>query len=515
MSDLHNVIGYTTSLCPECLRILDAEIYEKEGKVWISKECPEHGVFDDLYWGSYEQYKRAQKYFWHGRPVDNPQVNVDKPVCPFSCGLCSMHIGHTALANIVVTNRCDLSCWYCFFYAEKAGYVYEPSLEQIRSMVRVLRSEKPIPCNAVQLTGGEPALRDDLPDIIRVIREEGVEHVQVNTDGIRLALDPDLASVWRRAGANTIYLSYDGPDRETNPKNYLEAPKAIENCRRCGFTSIVLVPTVIKTVNDHIVGGIVRYAIENMDVVRGVNFQPVSLVGRMPRSERMKYRITIPDLLEELSDQLDGVVTPEDFYPVPACMPISWFVEALSGRPRYELSSHFACGMATYVFKDGGKLIPLPRFFDIDGFLEYLLESTDRIKKGRSRLFEGFKLLFKLSSFIDKDKAPRYVNIARLVFNIFVMRNYSALADFHYKTLFIGMMHFQDLYNYDIERVKRCVIHYTLPDGRVVPFCAFNVIPQLYRDSVQRMYGLPIDEWERIKGRRIREDFYRRVEVSV
>jgi uncharacterized radical SAM superfamily Fe-S cluster-containing enzyme len=304
------------------------------------------------------------------------------------------------------------------------------------------------------------------------------------------------------------------PDRETNPKNYLETPKAIENCRRCGFTSIVFVPTVIRSVNDHVVGSIVKYAIDNIDVVRGVNFQPVSLVGRIPRSERMRYRITIPDLLEALSDQLEGIVTPEDFYPVPTCMPISWFIEALSGRPKYELSSHFACGMATYLFKDGEKIIPISRFFDIDGFLEYLIEATDRIKKSKSKLVEAFKFLFKLSSFIDKEKAPKYINISRLIFNIFIRRDYSALAEFHYKTLFVGMMHFQDLYNYDIERVKRCVIHYTLPDGRVIPFCAFNVIPQVYRDSVQRKYGLPIDEWEAAKGRSIREDLYRRIKVS-
>lgn len=503
-------IGATRSLCPECLRILDAELFERDGKVWISKTCPDHGVIEELYWGSYEQYKRAEKYFWQGKRIENPQVKTDKPVCPFSCGLCPEHIGHTALANIVVTNRCDLACWYCFFFAERAGYVYEPTIEQIKRMVKILRSEKPIPCNAVQLTGGEPALREDLPEIIRAVKEGGIDHVQVNTDGIRLALEPGLAAAWRRAGANTIYMSYDGPDSKTNPKNYLEAPKAIENCRKDGFTSVVLVPTVIKTVNDHVLGDIVKFALNNIDVVRGVNFQPISLVGRVPRSERFRLRITIPDVLEALSDQLEAQVTPEDFYPVPTCMPISWFVEALTGRPRYELSSHFACGMATYLFKDGDKIIPISRFFDVDGFLEYLLESSEKARRRTRRWWEALKLLFKIGSFIDREKAPRYVNVRSLIFNIFVRRDYSALAAFHYKTLFIGMMHFQDLYNYDIERVKRCVIHYTLPDGRVIPFCAFNVLPQIYRDAVQKRYGIPIEEWERKTGRRISDDFYRR-----
>ncbi|MEM4246370.1 MAG: radical SAM protein, partial [Candidatus Bathyarchaeia archaeon] len=187
-------IKWTQSLCPECLRIIPAEIYEKDGKVMYRKRCPKHGEIDDLYWGSYDLYKRAEKYSREGRPVQNPNVDVKKVTCPFSCGLCREHVNHTALGNVLLTNRCDLNCWYCFFYAEKSGYVYEPTLEQIREMFRVLRSERPVPCNAVQLTGGEPTLRDDLVEIIRIAKEEGIDHVQLNTDGIRLANDATLAS---------------------------------------------------------------------------------------------------------------------------------------------------------------------------------------------------------------------------------------------------------------------------------------------------------------------------------
>ena len=155
------LIEKTKSLCPECLMILDAEIFEKNGKVFIRKKCPKHGKFEDLYWGSYEMYEKAKKFSRDGRAIENPNIEKEKIVCPVDCGLCKEHKSHTALANIVLTNRCDLNCWYCFFYAGRMGYVYEPTLEQIKEMMKTLRNEKPVPCNAVQLTGGEPCLRDD------------------------------------------------------------------------------------------------------------------------------------------------------------------------------------------------------------------------------------------------------------------------------------------------------------------------------------------------------------------
>jgi len=355
------LIEKTKSLCPECLMILDAEIFEKNGKVFIRKKCPKHGYFEDLYWGSYEMYEKAKKFARDGRGVCNP--NTKGTACPMNCGLCKEHKSHTALANIMVTNRCNLRCWYCFAYAKKEGYVYEPSLEQIRKMVRNLRRERPIPGNAIQLTGGEPCLREDIIDIIKMVKKEGVDHIQLNTNGIRLAQDPDFAVKVREAGVNTIYLSFDGVTEKTNPKNHWEVERVLDNCRKAGI-GIVLVPTVIKGVNDHEIGEIIRFAFENIDVIRGINYQPVSLVGLMPRKDRERHRITIPDTISKIEEQTKGQIRKGDFYPIPCILPMSYFVEAISGR-KYELSPHFACGMATYVFKENGRILPITRFVDV------------------------------------------------------------------------------------------------------------------------------------------------------
>ncbi|MEM5871272.1 MAG: radical SAM protein [Candidatus Aenigmatarchaeota archaeon] len=498
----------TTSVCPECLKIISAEVFEKNGKVWIKKKCDKHGEIVDLYWGSVEMFKKASTFAYDGRGLENPNIKKSSPICPKDCGLCSLHKSHTALGNLVVTNRCDLSCWYCFFFAKRAGYIYEPSLEELRMAIRLLRSERPVPGNAIQITGGEPSLRDDIIEIIKMAKEEGVDHVQYNTNGIRFSQDPEFVKSLRKSGVNTVYLSFDGVTPKTNPKNHYEIPYVLENARLANM-GLVLVPTIIKGVNDHEIGDIIRFGFKNMDIVRGVNYQPVSLVGRMPRKEREKYRITIPDVIQKIEEQTNGEISKEDFYPVPTVKAITDFVEALVKRPQYSLSTHFACGMATYVFNDNGKMIPITRFIDVEGLLEYLEEQAIELNKGKNRYIIGLKLLIKLNSFIDKKRAPEGFSLSNILYNALMKHDYKALSVFHHKSLFIGMMHFMDLYNYDIERVKRCCIHYLTPEA-VIPFCAFNVIPEWYRENVQTKYGVSFKQWEKVTGKKLKNDIYKR-----
>jgi uncharacterized radical SAM superfamily Fe-S cluster-containing enzyme len=248
-----------------------------------------------------------------------------------------------------------------------------------------------------------------------------------------------------------------------------------------------------------------------MDVVRGVNYQPVSLVGRITKADVKKYRITIPDVIERMSEQTNGTVTKDDFYPVPTVGALTRFVETVTGKPQYDLSTHFACGAATYLFTgNDGSVVPISRFVDVEGLFEWLDEESNNIKQSRFKKLALLRMLPKLRSFIDKTKQPEGLKLASILFNILVKKDYRALGAFHHRSMFVGMMHFMDLWNYDIERVKRCCVHYAQPDGRIVPFCAFNVIPQWYRDGIQEKYSMPVAEWERTTGRRLQDDLYRR-----
>ncbi len=512
-------VAYTMSLCPQCYRLLPARIYEREGRIWIRKICPEHGEVEELYYGDARIYYRFFKYEEEGRGT--VAYVDDVAPCPFNCGLCPKHRNHTALLNIVLTNRCDLSCWYCFFYAEKAGYVYEPTIDQIRSMIRAVKRQGVT--IAVQLTGGEPTLREDLIEIIRVLKEEGVRHVQLNTHGIIFARlfwergveeAVNYARSLRLAGVNTVYLSFDGVTPKTNPKNHWEVPYILEVFRKAGMTSTVLVPTVIKGVNDHELGDIVKFAGKHLDVVRGVNFQPVSLTGMMRSEERRRYRITIPEVIKLVEEQTNGQIPADAWYPVPVAAKFAYLVESITGEEQFCMGNHPVCGAATYVFVERGpkgvpsRFVPLSSFFDIDGFIEYMeekiLEFLDQNLAKKTKLSKAIKLgriALDLSKFVDKSKMPKDLNITKILWNIFVKRNYDALGELHYKMLFLGIMHFMDLYNYDVLRVMRCNIHYAVPDGRIIPFCAFNVLSELYRDYIQKNYSIPLDEYARLKGK--------------
>ncbi len=111
---------------------------------------------------------------------------------------------------------------------------------------------------------------------------------------------------------------------------------------------------------------------------------------------------------------------------------------------------------------------------------------------------------------MDMKKAPKEFSLPNLLYNVLIKHDYRSLGVLQHNSLFIGMMHFQDLYNYDINRVKRCCIHYAMTDGRIIPFCAFNVIPEWYRDKSQAEQGVSFEEWEKKTGRSMRADAYKR-----
>ncbi|RLE61546.1 MAG: radical SAM protein [Thermoprotei archaeon] len=505
-------ITYTLSACPECNSILRAVVFKRENKVWIRKVCPEHGEIEEIYFGDYELYERFRRHQHDGKGNEWTHVPLIAP-CPYNCGLCPRHKSHPALINIVVTNRCDLSCFYCFFFASRAGYVYEPTLEHIRYMIRQARRLRPQPAIALQITGGEPTLRDDLVEIVKLAKEEGYTHVQVNTTGIRIAYEPELAKKLREAGTNVLYMSFDGVSPYTNPKNHWEVPYTLDNLRKAGL-GVVLVPTIIKNYNLHEVGKIIRFGLKHNDIVRGVNIQPVSITGRMPRKQRDKERVTIPDVIIEIEKETGGQVSRYDWYPVPSVAPISRFIEAITGKPQLTLTTHFACGAATYVWQEDSELIPITRFVDVEGFLKYLDEKAEELEKGKNKYFVLLDLLVNLRKFVDINKAPKRLRegnkIVKMLYKIFIRHDYSSLGEFHYNALFLGMMHFQDLYNHDVARVMRCDIHYVMPDGREVPFCSFNVIPDLYRDRAQKAFSYSIKEWEALTGKKLIKTKYKR-----
>jgi hypothetical protein len=482
------VIKNTKSICPECLKALDATIYEDEGKVFIKKECPEHGAFQELYWSDYDQYMRAEKFRDEGDGLENPRTQKVNG-CPNDCGICPEHKSHTALAIIDVTNRCNLACPICFANASAAGYVYEPTKEQIFGMLENLRANKPVKATALQFSGGEPTIRKDLIECIKKAKELGFQHVEVNTNGVRLSQSVDYCRELKEAGASTIYLQFDGLTSDVfkfiRGVDLLDMKmKAIENCRQAGLHSLVLVVTLVKGVNDHQLGDIINFAVKNFDVVRCINIQPVSLCGRLPKQERENMRITISDFMHEVEKQTNGQIKASDFFPVPSVASVSKAIGALKGRRYLEFTAHPHCGMATYLFIENGKVKPITQLANVEAFFAGMKNVSAKASEGH-----------KTRAYLSLLGSLRHVKFSfmRKLLPVVTKGDYKALGDLQRKSLLLSSMHFMDLYNFDIERVQRCVIHYAVPDGRIIPFCSMN---NFHRANIEKELGMPIKEWQ-------------------
>jgi len=482
------------SLCPICHKVIEAHLFEEDNAIKILKSCQEHGEFEDIYWSDASLYRKFDRYGVGGDGVDNPNTHSGQE-CPRNCGLCQNHKTGTLLAIIDLTNRCNMKCPVCFANAEVTGHLYEPSLDMIREMMQNLRDEETVPCPAVQFSGGEPTLREDLPRITAMARDMGFSQIQMATNGIKLAGSLELCRSLEQNGMHTIYLQFDG----ITPEPYISLRgrdllsikmKALDNCKRSGLTSVVLVPTLEWGVNDGQMGDMVRFAIQNLDVVKGINVQPISFAGRIDLEERAKRRITIPDFLALLEEQTDNQITREDFYPIPFVAPVSYLIEAETGLPQVIFSVHPHCGAATYIFHHQDRLIPINRFMDVEGFFELIKDVVADFNGSRlDKLKMNGKIIKELPKLIDESKVPGDLHVTKMLLNILGNGTRKSLKEFHNKALFLGAMHFQDLYNFDLKRVQRCGIHYATPDGRIIPFCTYNT---LHRQEVEDRFSVDL-----------------------
>ncbi len=493
---------YSSSICPECFRKVPMRIFEEGDVIYLEKTCPEHGKFEDVYWGDAELFRWFYDNWYNARytgiGLENPHEKTVSG-CPFDCGLCPQHKTYTVLGIIDVTNRCNMACPICFAYAGAANYVYEPSYQQIVSMIKLLRANKPWACNALQFSGGEPTIRNDLPDLIREAKNAGMSHVEVNSNGLRLAEDIGYLKKIREAGMDTLYLQFDGLREEIYKKLRAKADlvpikkKVVENAREIGLSSVVLVVTLAKNVNDKDLKDILQYSIENHDVIRCINIQPISMAGRAKKERMRRLRITVPDVIRLLEEQTDGDLSRRDWRPVNWPLPMAKGMKTIKNRSYPEFTMHPMCGAATFLVVDeNGSYQPITKYVDVDKFAQIFWEIYYSGIEGK-KLRAKMKLL-KLLPMVKSDL------VRALIKNVVTKGSYEALGELMRRLIMIGIMHFQDVWNLDLDRIQQCAIHYATPDGRIRSFCTYNSI---YRNEVENQFAVPIEEWASRTGRKI------------
>lgn len=437
-------IGKTTSVCPVCLaRVPARKVVGADGNIYLEKRCWDHGPFRTLIWeGDLESYLA-----WGASDVPGAVIPVGAGAvergCPYDCGLCQSHERDGCCVLLELTNRCNLRCPVCFASAGEQA-PRDLSLEEIGKQYDLLLSRGG-PFN-IQLSGGEPTIRDDLDAIIALGKEKGFSFFQLNTNGLRLAREPGYTAHLAKAGVSTVFLQFDGLEdsiyRTLRGADLTQVKlDAIQACREAGLP-VVLVPTVAPGVNDQALGDILRFALSQAPHVRGVHIQPISYFGRCGL-EAPEKRLTIPGILRRIEEQTGGLMKYADF--------------GGGGAESPYCSFH-----ASYLHRENGSLKALPRRKS-QCCCTKSSEARDYVAQQWSGRVSG--------SDGDPDTASLDAFLQQVVENTFTVS---------------GMV-FQDADNLDLDRLRRCYICEVDSQYGMVPFCAYNLTDRkgraLYRKS--------------------------------
>jgi len=434
------VLSQTESVCPECLANIPASRVADGDEVTLKKRCPEHGEFRTVIW------RGTPSYASWSRPKSpcRPQVSLT-PIergCPWDCGLCPEHRQRTCCVLIEVTQRCDLKCRVCFADAGNRGSK-GPDFSEIKRMYEALLTAGG-PYN-VQLSGGEPTLRDDLPEIVSLGRSMGFDFIQLNTNGLRLAREPEYLKRLKKAGLSCVFLQFDGVDDDINVKLrartlFKEKDLAVTNCIE-NELGVILVPTLVPGVNVHQIGTIIDYALGRPAVVRGVHFQPVSYFGRYPGRPQNEDRITLPEIIMEIERQTKSLIKSDSFIPPGAENCYCSFHGNFAVMPDGELKSWTT-------LNHGSSCCPGQ-------------EAGLGVLKA-----QDFQKRFWASSQGPCCSSTQGLGLGGWDLFLERIRTHSFC---------LSGMAFQDAWSLDLDRLKECHLHVLHPNGRIIPFCAYNL----------------------------------------
>ncbi len=523
----------TDSLCPKCVietrqRILNgeedytvlindkpgeikAQIVERDGEVWMIKECPVHGRIEDM------MAKDASFLEWIESNYPGRDIRAHADELLHNHGSSTIKWGRGAVLTVDLTNRCNMMCDPCFMDANQVGFVHELSWEDVKEILDNALTLKPHRQMSVQFSGGEPTLSPHFIRAIKYCRDIGYNSVQCATNGIEFAKSKEFAEEAAKAGMRFVYLQFDGIGNEANSHRHVGnlfdvKLKAIDNLYNAGV-QVVPVTTLVNNLNNDQVGPIIRFALDNPKKIAFIAFQPVSFTGRdeeITDERRMHQRYTLSHMASDVRGQL-GVTEPtRDWFPISLMAPFSDFADHVHG-PSAEWGQatcgcHPNCGVGTAIMvnKDTKEFAPVPEFINVPG----LIRDTQRITdSGRGKHLSNALMALALFKNYNSFKAPPSFTLSALLkkfdktFNL-TGRDYGSLApedtwkrrEDPWNFLFVAGMWFQDLFNYDFRRTEMCIIPYGTQEGEI-SFCAYNTGVG-WRNIIEHMHqNATVAEW--------------------
>ncbi len=533
----------TDSLCPKCVpeirqQILEgklpvdilreepvgqikAQIIEREGKIWMVKDCPKHGHFEDIISIDPEFTRHLEQAY----PGSDIRAHNDERL--HNHGSSTIKYGRGAVLTIDLTNRCNMMCDPCFMDANQVGFVHELSWEDIKKLLDDAITLKPKRQLSVQFSGGEPTLSPYFLDAIRYARKLGYNSVQAATNGIEFAKSPEFARAAAEAGLRYVYLQFDGIGNAANAHrrvgNLFDVKlRAIENLHNAGV-EIILVTTIVNGINNEQVGRIVQFALDNPKKISFVAFQPVSFTGRdeeISDERRMAQRYTLSHLAHDLKNQLGLGEPARDWFPLSFVSTFCDWSDLVHGPQadwgQVGCGCHPNCGvgMAVMVDKETREAVPVTAFLNGDQLAKDVMKINDA---ARGRWLSILGMALALMKNYDPFKAPTHFKLWDLLVKFdksfgATGRSYGDVSGNRtredierrrrdrWNFLFIAGMWFQDLFNYDFRRTERCIIPYATQEGEI-SFCAYNTGIG-WRKIVEKMHmTATLSKWYEQHGR--------------
>src|SRR5512141_2590683 len=535
----------TDSLCPVCVRearqeILDgkrdykelltkkigeikAAIIERDGKILMVKDCPQHGHFEDVMAIDTAFFRHLEEAY----PGSDIRAHADEKL--HNHGSSTIKYGRGSVLTIDLTNRCNMMCDPCFMDANQVGFVHELTWEEIKTMLDNAISIKPRRQMSVQFSGGEPTLSPYFLDAVRYARHVGYNSVQAATNGIEFAKSFEFAQQAVEAGMRYAYLQFDGIGNAANAHravgNLFDVKlKAIENLHKAGC-EIVPVITIVNGINNEQVGRIIKFALDNPKTISFLSFQPVSFTGRdeaVTDERRQAQRYTLSHLAHDVKNQTGLGEPSRDWFPISFMGTFSDWADLMHSQDANNDWGQLSCGchpncgtgMAIMIDKETKEAVPVTAFLKGDQLGKDIAKVNDA-SRGKFWTVVGMALL--LMKNYDPFKAPKHFKMMDLLkkfdknFNA-TGKNYGkggpdrTIDDVmkrrkdRWNFLFIAGMLFQDLFNYDFRRTEQCIIPYATQEGEI-SFCAYNTGVG-WRNIIEKMHmTATLTKWYEEHGR--------------
>jgi len=339
------------SRCNSCKEFVPVWRAEREGRVYLVKDCPACGITENLLSSDAVRHKIK-------RDLD---PGYDYKGCgSVRCNSCGRH-RRPRYAFVDVTNRCNLNCPMCADSVPGHGFTFDPPMEHFRKIFDHLAQFDPLP--TIALFGGEPTVRDDLLDIIALARSYGF-NTRVLTNGIRLA-DEDYCRKLVESRAHLL-VSYDG----CKPATYLQLrqnarvlekkQKAIENLGKMKRARVSYVTCLSWGLNDKEVPEILEFCHRQRDILHGIYLMPLVQVWDSAQFDYEPQRMTTEDverfvaeIYPDYSVQFISLGLASHFTQVAKCL-------GREAMPYY--GTHPNCESFYLLVSDGEKYLPVDHY---------------------------------------------------------------------------------------------------------------------------------------------------------